>query len=95
MLGVSLRPWPGRSPLGLIIRGALHAGVCPFLLYVLVRESGRADTSAMGAEAAQLGSLLVLIGISQSGHPEGRQAGIPRHDDGFALNRLCGSPRKD
>lgn len=50
-LGVTLRPWAGTAPLGLLISGAIQAAVCvAFLVYVLPM-----------AHAADLGQDLVAV----------------------------------
>ncbi len=52
-LGVSIRPWSGRSPLSLIIRGVIQVGICLFFAKLFL-DLARGGEITMTADEARL-----------------------------------------
>ncbi len=60
LLGVSLRPWSGRSPLGLIVRGVIRVALCIFFAVVALRV---VDSDELAAVTGDSGRLRLLAGV--------------------------------
>lgn len=58
--GVSLRPWTGHSPLGLIIRGVIHVAICLFMLNLLIRLAKGDEFAASAEEMSYLRNFAIL-----------------------------------
>lgn len=56
LLGISLRPWSGHSPVSLIVHGLIQAAVCIFFLVLGIRASRDEAIIAAGTQA-ELGML--------------------------------------
>ncbi|HHU37758.1 MAG TPA: hypothetical protein GXZ45_00480 [Propionibacterium sp.] len=68
-LGISLRPWSGHSPHGLLLRGAIQTAVSVFVVVVGLRLRG-ADEFAAGAgelESLRAVALFLVIGAVATG----------------------------
>lgn len=64
MLGISLRPFTGHSPISLILRGAIQSGVCIFFIVIGLQMSATVkEISAVDAGAKQMTGLLVMFGF--------------------------------
>lgn len=63
MLGVSLRPWTGHSPLSMILRGAIQLAVCIFFL-VLANRARTAAVEELDIAYASMQNILILAIIS-------------------------------
>lgn len=65
-LGISLRPWSGHSPHGLLLRGAIQVAISVAIIVVALRMRG-ADKFAAGAdelESLRAVALLLIIGAA-------------------------------
>lgn len=58
--GVSLRPWSGRAPLGLIVRGVIQTGVCAVVVWFAWRL-WRDDELGSAAELGDLRNVAIVI----------------------------------
>lgn len=64
ILGVTLRPWSGHSPLALVLRGALQAALCIFLFVVFARMRTELPDQADQAYASlQKFTTLALVAL--------------------------------
>ena len=64
MLGISLRPFTGHSPISLIMRGVIQSGICIFFLVVGIRMNATVkEISAVDAGAKQMSGLFVMFGF--------------------------------
>ena len=61
LLGVSVRPWAGASPLSLIVRGAVQLTVCVVLSIAGARLLWGPDAASFRGEAAAVHGVLVVI----------------------------------
>lgn len=61
LLGVSLRPWSGYSPLSLIVRGLIQLALCIFFAVLAVQMIGLRDDEALAAELSYLSGLGVMM----------------------------------
>ena len=65
VLGVSLRPWSGHSPISLIVRGVLEFAICIILLITgLNMRATMREMSAVDDGARQVGGFLALAGFA-------------------------------
>lgn len=62
ILGVSLRPWTGRSPLGLIVRGGIQVAINVYLFSLLTRLAQGDEFAATAGEMDYLRNF-ALIGM--------------------------------
>lgn len=62
ILGVSLRPWSGRSPFGLIVRGGIQVAINVYLFSLLTRLAKGDEFAATTGEMAYLRNF-ALIGM--------------------------------
>lgn len=65
VVGISLRPWSGRSPLSLIIRGAIQLVVSAFVISFMIGL--RAEAKNSPEAAAVLGTFLLIMIITFAG----------------------------
>ena len=64
MLGISLRPFTGHSPLSLIVRGAIQAAVNVFFLVIGIKMQGTLnEVSAVDAGAKQPSGWVIVFGF--------------------------------
>lgn len=61
LLGISLRPWSGHSPTGLLIRGAIQIVVFGILIYAIANLLSGNDESAPVEQLAPLGGLAIMM----------------------------------
>lgn len=58
-LGISLRPWPGHSPLSLIIRGVVSTAIGVLILTVVLRAMSELESLSDVPNAGPLGAMVV------------------------------------
>ena len=61
--GLSLRPWPGRAPGGLLLRGVIQVGLAGVLIWYGLGLLRDGDISGMGDQLQALRGLLVMMVI--------------------------------
>lgn len=67
ILGVSLRPWSGDSPMSLLLRGAIQVAVSCFFLWVAFRFMTDDSLKQYAAEASSIRMIAVLIAVAAIG----------------------------
>lgn len=61
LLGVSLRPWSGLSPVSLIARGIIRAALCVFFIVVVLRFSSADELSQLAGTSGGIRVLAIIV----------------------------------
>lgn len=64
LVGISLRPWSGHSPLSLVLKGVIRLAIAVFLLGVVLRFKDSTVPTATEAEFTYLRNLGVLVVVA-------------------------------